>query len=375
MARRGAGEGTIRQRTDGRWEGRLTIGYGGGRRIRKSFFGATRRDVQQRLATAAKALEQGIRPASERLTVGTYLEEWLAAGEGSLRPLTHRRYAQLVRGHIAPALGRIGLARLSPADVERLLSAMVAGGAAPRSAHHARAVLRAALARAMRHGLVTRNVAALAAAPKVERPEVRVLSPGDVRRLLEAVQGDRLEALYLLAIATGARQGELLSLSWDDVDLERGTMRIRTSLQRVGGVLRRVEPKTSRSRRTVVLPAIAVRALREHRHRQLQERLWAGSRWQDRGFVFARSIGTGLEGPTVTRAFQTALAAANLPRVTFHALRHTAASLLLAQGVHPRVVMEQLGHSTIALTMNTYSHVIPALEREAADRMDRALGG
>ncbi|MFN2484266.1 MAG: tyrosine-type recombinase/integrase [Candidatus Limnocylindria bacterium] len=308
------------------------------------------------------------------MIVGRYLTDWLAAARSSLRPSTYRRYEQLVRVQIVPALGRISLVKPSPADIERFLASMLAAGASPQSAHHARAVLRTALARAVRHGLLTRNVAALAAAPKVERREVQVLSPDEVHRLFEVAADDRLEALYVLAVATGARQGELLALTWPDIDLDAATLRIRAAMQRVNGKLTRVEPKTARSRRTVVLARVAVQALREHRTRQLQERLWAGSRWQDHGLVFARAIGTPLDGTAVTPAFQALLATAGLPRITFHALRHTAASLLLAQGVHPRVVMEQLGHSTIALTMNTYSHVMPALERDAADRMDVALG-
>ncbi len=171
------------------------------------------------------------------------------------------------------------------------------------------------------------------------------------------------------------RRGEALGLRWTDVDLDTSTLKVRTSLQRVDGRLQLVEPKTARSRRTIALPQSAIIALRHHRVRQLQERLLAGQRWHDTGMVFTTTIGTPLDPRNVYRHFQRALAEAGLPQKRFHDLRHTCATLLLAQGVHPRGVMDILGHSQIALTMDTYSHVIPALQREAAGRMDALLAG
>ena len=199
------------------------------------------------------------------------------------------------------------------------------------------------------------------------------LTPEQARAFLEAASGDRLEALYTVALAVGLRQGEALGLRWDDVDLEAGTLTVRHALQRVGGRLRLVEPKTRLSLRNIALPPMVVAALRAHRSRQLQERLWAGSRWQEHDYVFASTIGTPLDGTNVTHRLQAILLTAGLPRQRFHDLRHACASLLLALGVHPRVVMETLGHSQISLTMNTYGHVLPSLQRDAADRMDRLL--
>jgi integrase len=307
-------------------------------------------------------VEAGLQPTSDRLTVAAYLEDWLAARRAKIRPATWRRYAGIVRTHHVPRIGRIPLAKLTPGDVEGMLRDMP--GAA-RTRHHARAVLRTALARAVAHGLILRNPAALASAPRVEHREVQSLSPQHVRQLLEAIHGRRDEALYTLAIATGLRQGELLGLRWSDVDLTHGTLRVRHALQRVEGSLQLVETKTARSRRTVTLPAVAVEALRVHRTAQDGP---IGSM-----YVFTTAVGTPLDGTNVTKRLQAVLAGAGLPRVTFHALRHTTASLLLAQGVHPRVVMEQLGHSPIRLTLDTYSHVIPALERDAANRMNAML--
>lgn len=236
-------------------------------------------------------------------------------------------------------------------------------------------MLRDALNCALRWGFIQRNAATLVDPPRISRTEVRPLTREQTRQFLDAVAGDRFESLYLVAIATGLRQGELLGLQWNDVDLNGGTVRVRHSLQRVTGTLTLVEPKTERSRRTVKLPAIALSALHAQRRRQAEARLLAGSRWRDSGFVFATTIGTPLDATNVTHAFRRALLKAGLPRQRFHDLRHTAASLLLLQGVHPRVVMDVLGHSQISLTMNTYAHVMPALQHEAADRMDSVLRG
>jgi len=199
-------------------------------------------------------------------------------------------------------------------------------------------------------------------------------TPEEARRLLDAARGDRLEALYSVALALGLRQGEALGLKWSDIDLEAGILRVRRAAQRIphqGTQL--VEPKTVRSRRTLVTPPVVVSALRAHRSRQIVERLAAGENWAELDLVFASQLGTLADGPNVTHRFHRLLKKAGLPPMRFHDLRHACASLLLVQGVHPRVVMETLGHSQISLTMNTYSHVLPALQREAADRMQAVL--
>ena len=237
------------------------------------------------------------------------------------------------------------------------------------------AVLRRALGQALKWGLVARNVATLVDPPRVQRREVQPLGPDQARAILAAVQGDRLEALYSVALAVGLRRGEALGLRWTDVEFDAGALAVRAALQRVNGKLQLVQPKTARSRRTIALPQSVIVALHRHRVRQLQERLLAGQRWHDTGFVFTTTLGTPLDPRNVYRHFQRALDKAGLPRKRFPDLRHTCATLLLAQGVHPRVVMDILGHSQIALTMDTYSHVIPALQREAAGRMDALLAG
>lgn len=179
-----------------------------------------------------------------------------------------------------------------------------------------------------------------------------------------------------MAIPLGLRLGEALGLRWQDVDPEAGTLRIAYQLQRLHGQWELVEPKTSRNRRTIALLLSTVQALRDHRKRQLEEKLLAGPQWQETGLVFATRVGTPLDRPNIVRrSFKLILKKAGLPDIRFHDLRHTAASLLLVQGVSPRVVMENLGHSQISLTMDTYSHVMPVLQREAADKLEAILSG
>ncbi len=376
MARRGRNEGSIRKRADGRWEARAVLTNPDGRRIRRSFLGRDRTIVRDRLRDALAKEANGIATPNERLTVGTFLETWLVdVVRPTCRPSTRSSYTGIVRRHLVPRFGAQSLARLSPQQVQHFLNTQTAAGYSPRTVAYVRAVLRQALGQAERWGLVTRNAAKLAEPPRVPRHEIRPLSTEEARTFLRAIDSDRLEALYLVALGVGLRQGELLGLAWSDLDLEHGTLTVRKALQRVDSRLVLVEPKSVTSRRVVALPDLVSVALRRHRVRQAEERLQAGRRWKEdpRDLVFRTTIGTPLDGITVTRNFQALLAKHGLPHQRFHDLRHACASLLLAEGVAPRVVMETLGHSQIALTLNTYSHVSPALGRAAAERMNAVL--
>jgi integrase len=283
-------------------------------------------------------------------------------------------YWHLTTRHLIPNLDRVPLEKLSPEHVQAILRAKTEEGLAPRTVHHLRALLRIALNRAMRWGLVVRNAAALADSPRIERFDVRMLTPAQARQLLAAAENDRLAALYSVALALGLRQGEALGLSWEDIDFASRRLHVRHGLQRIAGELRLVEPKTRQSRRTIALPTVVIDALQHHKARQSQERLLAGTRWHETGLVFTSTIGTPIEVGNLRRSFWRLLDKACLPRMRFHDLRHSCASLLLVQGVPARVVMETLGHSNISITMDTYTHVLPELQRQAADAMDRALG-
>ena len=376
MSKRGAREGSIHRRGDGRWVAAVHLGYDErGRRRRKYLYGPTRADVARKLGLAQRDREDGVIAAPERLTVGTFLDGYLDSVRLAVRPSTLRSYEGIVAVHLQPGLGRIRLKELSVREVQRLLNTKHAAGSSPRTVERIRAVLRQALGQAVRQGLISRNAAALARPPRMVREPVQTLSPEAARRLLEAVHGTREEGLYTVALAIGLRQGEALGLRWEDVDLDTGQLRVVHALQRVGGALVLVEPKSASSRRTIPLPATVERSLRDHRRRQIEDRLLSGFRWVESGLLFTTRDGKPLDGRNVTRGFQEALGRAGLPRMRFHDLRHSCASLLLAQGVSPRVVMETLGHSQISLTMNTYAHVMPEMQRDAADKMESVLSG
>ena len=375
MTRRGPNEGSIYQRQDGRWEGAVHLGYEDGRRVRKFVIGHTRADVAIKLAPLLRARDERRAVPDQRRKLGPFLRQWLdEVARPTLRYSTYSTYDDIVSLHLVPGLGRIAVARLTPMDVQTFLDAKLASGLSPKRVMHIRAVLRLALVTAERWGLASRNVARLVDPPRVPHHEIRPLTPEQAHQLLDAAAGDRLEALYVTALATGMRQGELLGLRWEDVDLETRRLHVRHALARVQGKLVLLEPKTERSRRTLVLPEIALTALRAHRTRQRMERLVAGSRWQETAYVFTTSLGSALDAATVTRAFQRALVRAGLPHSRFHDLRHTAATFLLAQGFTLEDVKNLLGHSSITLTSNTYGHVLEQRQQQLAAGMDAILG-
>jgi len=372
MSRRGKGEGSIRQRTDGRWEATLTVPSLGGKRRRKSYFAKTRAEAARKLTLALKVLADGLPLTGERLTVGQYLTEWLETIRPTLRPESARRYADACRLHIIPELGKTPLARLTPAQLQRLYASRLEAGLSGTSVQLLHGVLHRALGQAMRWGVVVRNVADLVTAPRRSTPEMHALTPEEANRLLEAASGERLEALYVLAVTCGLRLGEIQALRWHDVDLDGARVRVTTTYQgTVDGKPVFAEPKTARSRREVHLSALAVAALRRHRRAQLEERMRAANLWQDYDLVFASERGRPLDGNNFrSRAFARLLEKAGLAPMRFHSLRHTAATLLLAEGLNVKVVSEMLGHSDVVTTLRVYSHVLPGMGQAAADAMD-----
>ena len=368
--RRGRGEGSVYERSDGRWAGSLTFGYNEqGRRRRRVVYGATKQVVLDQLARLRGEALAGTLTDSQRLTVGTFLQRWLEdAAKPSVRRSTYHRYSDIVRRRIVPHIGGIPLSRLSPLHVQGMLSALEREGVSARGRQMVYDELHHALAQAVRWNMVPRNVCDAVTRPRAPRPTMQVLSPEEVKALLEAAREDRFQALYVLAVATGLREGELLGLQWDDIDLSGAILRVRRALHDLDGHLTLDEPKTAKSKRPVNLPEVAVTALRDHRQRMLAE-------GHPHGFVFCDTEGGPVRRPNLLRrSFLPLLKRAGLPRIRFHDLRHTAATLLLLQGVHPKVVQERLGHSQISITLDTYSHVLPSMGREAAERLNAFFG-
>ena len=377
MGKRGHGEGSIyRRESDGKWVGAVNLGFVDGKRRRKIVYGDTRRAVAEQIKAILHDQQRGLPVKTARQTVGAFLTRWLEdVARPTLRPRTFRSYRQTITGHLIPALGTNRLDRVTPQDVQAYLNAKRASGLSSRTVAYHRAILRKALNDALKWGDLARNVAALASPPKQEKPRRRYLTPPEARRFLDTVAGDRLEALFTVGLAMGLRQGECLGLRWADVDFEAGTVTVANQMQRVDGHLTLVPPKSEASRRTLPLPEPAVRALRNHRRRQLEDRVAAGPLWDDADLVFCTRQGHPLDARNVTRHFHRLRMQVDLPWLTFHGLRHGFASLLAAQGIHPRTAMELLGHSQLSLTIDVYSHVAPELAREAAMKIGAVLGG
>lgn len=346
-----------------------------GGRSRKRVYGRTRAEVFEKLAELQRLSRRGLPAISSGVTVGSFLHEWLTTvAKNSVRPSTYRSYEMYVRSHLVPALGAKRLTRLSPTDVRMLVRAKEDEGLSAATVKQIHAILRAALQHAMREDLVARNVAKLVVVASARPPEVVPLTIEEARSLLRAAEGSRLYALWSVALVIGLRRGEALGLRWCDVDLERGELRVTQTLQRLDGRLMFVPPKSERSRRRVPLPAVALRALQDHRVQAVREASLRQETVEPDELVFTSTTGTPLEPRNVNRVFSELVRSAGLRHVRLHDLRHTCASLLLAQGVSPRVVMDTLGHSAIAVTMNTYGHVMPLMQRDAADRMNELLG-
>ncbi|MDQ6846536.1 MAG: site-specific integrase [Candidatus Dormibacteraeota bacterium] len=374
--RRGNLEGNLRQRPNGLWEARAVIGTtrdGSGRR--RSFYGHTRKEVLERLQDALGAERRGISSPAGNPTVAAFLNEWLQEAERALAPKTFRRYRELVEQHIVPEIGRIRLVKLSPHDVTMMMRRKQDTGLAPRTVHHMRAVLRHALNVGIRRGELHRNAAALAEPVKVTDHEVSLMPPEEARAILAAFSGHPLEPVVALALWTGLRQAEILGLRWRDVDLGRRRLTVAGSLQRLEGEWRLAPPKTRRSARIIALPEPLIPVLAAYRDWQAEQRAELGAAWSELvpGLMFTTAIGTPLTGTTITNRFQWTLKNKGLTVRRFHDLRHGCATLLLASGVDLKTVSAILGHSTIAITANTYAGVLHSLHADAADRIAQLL--
>jgi integrase len=308
------------------------------------------------------------------LTLVDYLDRWLEDSvRDSVKQRTFENYAYVVRLHLAPTLGHLKLKALSPAHVQGLYRSKLNSGLSRRTVQLIHTTLHKALKQAVRWGLVPRNVTEAVTAPRPTKKEIHPLTPIEARTLLEAAKGERFEALYVLAVTAGLRRGELLGLRWTDVDLERGYVQVRQQLIRTEGGLTFTSPKGGRSR-SVRLTTSAIEVLESHRERQLEEKLRLAGLWSENGLVFTTAIGTPMDGDNlVKRSFKPLMGRTRLPQIRFHDLRHTFATLLLSRGTHPKVVQEMLGHANISQTMDTYSHVLPDMQKGAVGEIERGL--
>jgi integrase len=375
--------GHIRRRGKNSWAIVLDLGRGanGQRRQKWHAVHGTKRDAERELRTILHQMDMGSYAPPSRLTVREFLEQWLEHARTKVAAKTFERYEEIVLKHLIPSLGHHQLTRLQPTHIDAYYSEALRtgrrrseGGLSAGTVLIQHGLLHQALQHAVHLLLLARNPAAAVRPPRQPQRQMLTVDEQQATFLLSALEGNqsRLHGPTLLALATGMRRGELLALTWSNVDLVEARITVCQSLQQTNAGLSVKEPKSRRGRQ-VALPAFAVEALRAHKVRQAEERLVAGPLWVDNGLVFPKQDGRFWEPDSFTSTFARAIHKAGLPHLNFHALRHSHATLLLKQGINPKIVSERLGHTKVGITLDIYSHVLPGMQEEAAQRIDTAF--
>jgi integrase len=359
--RRSRGEGSIYYwEIKGLWVAKITLADG----KRKTKYAKTQKEVREWLQTSLNQQRQGLLIEKDTITISEYINRFMEdVGKLTLRQRTIEAYSSLIRCHIIPELGSIKLTQLRPDHLQAFYSRKLESGLSRRTVQFIHSILHKALDQALRWGLVVRNVSDLVDPPKPQKQKFTVFTPEQVNIFLNSVKDHRWYLIYVLAIYCGFREGEILGIHIEDCDLKKGIIHVRHAVLSVKGGLVITDPKTEKSRRSVTVPSFALNVLRSH----------IEGLYRNQGLIFTTSTGKPVSPRNVIRHFKSALKKAELPNIRFHDLRHTSATLLLSAGVHPKVVQERLGHSQISLTLDTYSHVMPHLQDEAAEKMNEIL--
>jgi integrase len=373
---------------DDRWAFRVDAGISletGKRRqmlrqmLRQGF--KTKREAETALAAAQQSVEQGSVVSKSSMKVDAFLDEWLASQQGRLKASTHHSYV-VTSERIRSGLGHVQVQALTPLQIETFYSELLDHGSAdgtglsPKTVRNTHTVLRKALSDAERLGIVYRNAAAAARGPSVERPEFMVWSSDELRQFFAAAESNHIYGAFVLLATTGMRRGEVLGVRWKDIDLDSGELAIVQTITNVDGKLTVGSPKTTKSRRVIYLDETTVMMLRQHRRRQREDQIAIGPDWGNDGdLAFTDEVGEPVRPEWFSKEFGRVVAASGVPRIRLHDVRHTYATLALKAGVHPKVVSERLGHSTIAITLDLYSHVTPGMARGAADLVAAKIFG
>lgn len=382
---RSNGEGSPYPVADGSWRAALVTGWLGDKPKRKFYRGSTKAEVLDKMDTDRRDLRLGIlSEAPEKQTLKQYLTSWLKdVATPRVRPGTLVHYRIMIEKHIVPIIGKVPLVKLSPQHVQMLLSES-AKTLSAKTCRHIRTCLRVALGTAVKWNLIHRNAAALSDPPPLPEHHVRSMTEEELAAFEKAARQHRFEAAFIVALATGARKGEILGLKWSHVDLEKKQIEISVQLQRIykpGGPPEDKDapktelvlsvPKTRKGFRTIMLCDDAVRSLTAHKLRQEQDKQLASTRWKDDDFVFANpTTGTPLDPRTLIKYFYQVRKAAGITGLRFHDLRHSCASFLLAHGVAVKMVSEMMGHASTAFTMDVYGHVLPRMQQQAVGEMN-----
>jgi integrase len=372
MGRRGNNEGSISKRPDGRWMVQVTMPDG----TRKTTYAKTRAEVVEKRKELLKDAEQAGRmiPGRSYGSIGDFLEVWVVNVAPSVKPNTAKFYADYVRRYTAD-LAALTPAQLKPQHLTQLYAKLLKQGLSSTTVRHLHAVLHRALDNAVKQGIYSQNYCDLVDAPRTLHKEMQTFSAEQTRTFLETIRGVRFEALFALAVSTGMRQGELLGLTWENVDIDRGMIYVKNNLQFIKGEVFLQDPKTDKSRRMIFVGPLVRELLAAHKERQQEERLVLA---QDRkwNLVFTTLKGHPVHPSTLVHEhYYPILKRAKLPHIRFHDLRHTAATLLLEAGINPKVVSEMLGHSSVGITLSLYAHATPAMHYTASVIMDKVLRG
>ena len=364
---RGRHEGSVYQRSDGRFVAEISVGYKlNGKRDKRSSYHKTKQEATKALSKLRNAQETGTLSNAQGITLEAHLKSWLEFKKPSLKPNTVHTYQDFITRLIVPKLGKIKLEKLSALQLDQFYKALSDQGYAPRTPRVLHAFLHGALKQALRWGLVPRNVADAATPPKAAQNEMKFWKPEEAMRFLEFAKPHRLHALFFVALLTGLRSGELRALRWQDIDLTNKRLSVQRNLSQINGVYHFDTPKTRNSRRIVFFADDTVAVLQKHLERQNAEKIYVGAAWQNPELVFASEVGTPLEQRNLQRLYKSMVKVAGVSDIRFHDLRHTAASLLIRQGVPIKLVSDRLGHSNTAFTSDVYIHLYPEQRQQAA---------
>lgn len=372
--RNAQGSGSIRQRPDGRWEARYTVGRdpGTGKQIRKSVYGKTQAEVRKKLNAVTVALDNGTYTEPSKLRLSDWLNIWLNEYMTGLKPLTVKSYRATVNNHIIPILGRVPLTKINPHTVQTFINKLTEA-LSPKTVKNVHGVLHQALSQAAIVGYVPSNPADHCKLPKVTKPKINPLDKGQISAFLDAIRGDYFETIYLVDLFTGLRQSEIVGLTWDCIDFDKGTITIYRQWQKLKGGYQFVSPKNNKSR-VIRPPALVLSAIKQVRADQLEKQLRAGSAWENQeSFIFTNELGQPLKHETIRVHFKKIAASIGLPDLRFHDLRHSFAVLSLQIGDDIKTVQENLGHHSAAFTLDTYAHVTETMREESSERMNNFI--
>ncbi len=373
MPKRGNGEGSVyRRKSDGLWVGSLSLPDG----TRKVFYGKKQSEVIAKLDEASNALRRGMLPVGTNVTVQEYLESWLEnVHKPTIRLSSYLNYRKHLKNYLVPGLGKIKLQKLLPQQVQAFYTKKINEGLAPKTVKDFHGILHKALDNAVKWDILSRNVCDAVTPPRIPRKEKTVLTIQQAHTLIEQVKAHRLEALLVLAVITGMREGEILALHWQDIDFEQGSLQVQRAVSYLKGYgYVESEPKTDKSRRMIKLPIFLINILKQHQTQQEEQRREVGKAWIEKKLVFTNAQGYYYSANTLRKVFKRFLMSIGLPSMCFHNLRHSAATILLAMNVHPKVVQEILGHSQISVTMDLYSHALPSMQDDVTKQWEGEFG-